>query len=342
MRTRHRSGFTLIELLVVIAIIAVLISLLLPAVQQAREAARRSQCKNNLKQVGLALHNYADVHKQLPMLFINWPGNGSNLGNWGWQTYILPYMDQSGLYTALDPNNWVGQDRDGFYKDRAVARHATKYSLLGTPISSYRCPSSVAPAAGDGYNFGNAGSGNPAYVLGNSNYAASWGSGWASLNGSAGPLTNGPMWRNYGAPLRDITDGLSNTIFVGEKAFNTPYSSNGLRQMGTTWAGCRSSSAATDQGYVQVGGGGYVVINASCITTDEGAYQNADCRYGFSSEHDAGAQFLLGDGSVRFISNNIDQRPDILRGSSGRNNEAVNATFQRLLARGDGQVVGDF
>src|SRR4051812_6730319 len=93
-----KRGFTLIELLVVIAIIAVLIALLLPAVQQAREAARRSQCKNNLKQIGLALHNYHDTANTLPPGWIGDP-TGSNAGNrWGWGTMILPYLDQAPLY----------------------------------------------------------------------------------------------------------------------------------------------------------------------------------------------------------------------------------------------------
>ncbi|MEZ6124220.1 MAG: DUF1559 domain-containing protein [Planctomycetaceae bacterium] len=102
----HR-GFTLIELLVVIAIIAILIALLLPAVQQAREAARRTQCKNNLKQLGLALHNYHDVHNCfLTGWWDRWSATGANVGNdghWGWGTYLLPYMDQAPLYNQLSP-----------------------------------------------------------------------------------------------------------------------------------------------------------------------------------------------------------------------------------------------
>lgn len=105
--TRKR-GFTLIELLVVIAIIAILIALLLPAVQQAREAARRSTCKNNLKQIGIALHNYHDTHSVLPpgvLMFDDGSGDPDpDLGNWGWNTFLLPYIDQAPLYNQLTPN----------------------------------------------------------------------------------------------------------------------------------------------------------------------------------------------------------------------------------------------
>jgi len=106
MSQKVRAGFTLIELLVVIAIIAVLIALLLPAVQQAREAARRSQCKNNLKQLGLAMHNYADVHNGLPMAGVSSTAGGTYVGrdSWGYFHRILPYLEQTAVYNSLDQN----------------------------------------------------------------------------------------------------------------------------------------------------------------------------------------------------------------------------------------------
>src|SRR5438128_1844485 len=96
----RRRGFTLIELLVVIAIIAILIALLLPAVQQAREAARRTQCRNNLKQIGLALHNYHDTMNTFPMGMSGWPGTLEG-AEWGWGVFIIPYLDQSALYISI-------------------------------------------------------------------------------------------------------------------------------------------------------------------------------------------------------------------------------------------------
>src|SRR5580693_8105777 len=111
---RPRQAFTLIELLVVIAIIAVLVSMLLPAVQQAREAARRSQCRNNLKQIGLALHNYEGSYRVFPPGYVDFNFNPNNtpdtdLGpGWGWATFLLPYMDQSPLYNQINFNVGVG------------------------------------------------------------------------------------------------------------------------------------------------------------------------------------------------------------------------------------------
>jgi prepilin-type N-terminal cleavage/methylation domain-containing protein len=157
MRINRRRGFTLIELLVVIAIIAILVALLLPAVQQAREAARRSQCKSNLKQLALGMHNYHDVFSTFPIGYMStWsnarrtsnggtayalqggsPAGGSqrNAADWSWSTFLLPYVDQAPAYDALDPSVPACQ----------AIQDAAKLTILQTPIAAFRCPSDTGP-----------------------------------------------------------------------------------------------------------------------------------------------------------------------------------------------------
>jgi prepilin-type N-terminal cleavage/methylation domain-containing protein/prepilin-type processing-associated H-X9-DG protein len=214
-----RRGFTLIELLVVIAIIAVLIALLLPAVQAAREAARRSQCINNLKQIGIALHSYHDVNGAFP------PGalshyQGGNLtlsqqNNWdcGVHTRILPYMEQKALYDAMNFNFGVINDSDG-----GPAKNVT---VSITQINSFLCPSGPTP----GWNIQAATAPLTNYRAPGNSYFASWGSSLEfASNQSQGP-PNGPFPfygpNGHAVGVRDITDGTSNTIGFGEWKIGT-------------------------------------------------------------------------------------------------------------------------
>jgi prepilin-type N-terminal cleavage/methylation domain len=304
----HR-GFTLIELLVVIAIIAVLIALLLPAVQQAREAARRSQCKNNLKQIGLALHNYHDTYQSLPFGSVFFrlnaneqigtnPGGGAvNHGHWSWSSMILPYADQAALFQTLE----VGK------RSPAQANNiAGKEGLLRTPLSLFRCPSDPGAELCDSDRRVNLSAvsstlNTATSEIARSNYAAN--NGHRDMGG--GVLNSGVFERDHIRRFRDVTDGLSNTIAVGER------SSDNLRGLAAV-SGQSYQSAATlyatgpDQtpanGVNAAMGLAYIPLNSTNTASSSHLYK------GFSSMHTGGAHFLFCDGSVHFISENIQWR----------------------------------
>ncbi len=205
----HRKGFTLIELLVVIAIIGVLIALLLPAVQQAREAARRIQCTNNMKQIGLALHNYESTHGVFPMAVMPTRysggtfGNGGSWGSWSVQSFLLPYVEQSQLYAAIN-FGFINQGDAGFGGSYGNVNVNT--TVVRTRVPSFVCPTSPLP---NNNNFWGV-------VAPGNNYFASTG---ATTNyvGSYGNPPNG-IFRYAGQPIgiRDVQDGTSNTVAFGE------------------------------------------------------------------------------------------------------------------------------
>ncbi|WP_339734227.1 DUF1559 domain-containing protein [uncultured Gimesia sp.] len=311
---KTKKGFTLIELLVVIAIIAILIALLLPAVQQAREAARRTQCKNNLKQLGLALHNYYDVNKTFPPGWIYHSGGGLGQNAWGWGTFILPYMDQAPLYNNMAP---------GTNTMAAISAIDT----TGTLLPMWRCPTDAQPkrVTSGGILLGTA---NYNGVMGRYDTALAGTSYSPNAGANAHPFANRPASdiRNYkGEGIfgpnsttknRDITDGTSNTLMVGEKS-----SLHGTNRLGIVWAGtrldqCAHCSVASIFGIV-----GVTDVN---INEDGGGDGYAEEKV-FTSRHVGGAHFLLGDGAVRFLSENIDT-----------------TTFQNLGNKSDGNVIGEF
>jgi prepilin-type N-terminal cleavage/methylation domain-containing protein len=337
--TRRRRGFTLIELLVVIAIIAVLIALLLPAVQQAREAARRSQCRNNLKQIGIALHNYHDNHQVFPMGLSDtvW-GNTEITGDgWAWGAAILPFLDQSPLFNQLDfntnPYNSVGNQ-----------------ALIATPLSVFSCTSDVKPAV-TGNNPGNAAGGKGTAAIATSSYMGSAGpfDGTPCVQSGTVPV---PEARNIGlfqvnnsVSFRHITDGTSNVFAVGE----VRWIPNGTDSTG--------AAAGSDRQYVY----GHVTTGGGPKCDNNGVNNNgfhlharwtrhklngpflgaSNLERSFHSAHVGGAHFLMGDGSVRFVSENIDHSqtnyvasPSNLGGPYG--------TYQRLAGINDGQIVSEF
>ena len=327
MKVRNRSGFTLIELLVVIAIIGVLVSLLLPAVQQAREAARRSQCKNNLKQIGLALHNYEATSRLLPPGYVSVPGFGTmdpvsgDWGTgWGWLTYLLPYVEQAPLYNALNLNVNCWDPRNAV--------------LVTTSLPVYLCASAVNPANTVNVEDVNH---NTLAVFGRANYVhnVGWNDLWsapASTPQDYSGVANGVMYRDSSIKLRDVTDGLSNTVFAGERSPNLsdavwpgampgsahyarpPFGSIGSGGPGTNWDSGGS--------YVGAHSGPSIYEFPIVIHPPNSPLGHTDQMY---SQHAGGAHILLGDGSVRFIIDSVNL-----------------STWSALCSRNSGEVLGDF
>ncbi len=334
---KRRSGFTLIELLVVIAIIAILIALLLPAVQQAREAARRTQCKNNLKQLGLALHNYHDVYGKVPPLAV---GDGrnvirfavtvSNVGNrdgWGWPVYLLPFLDQAPLYNTLSPS--TQRPSDHYLASGGVD------NLIATSLPAFRCASDVAPAIND--ISWSAKQTNPPVLAATSNYMAMRDSAGYSQytfapNGAFVAMgeRSSPGGGTSPKGLRDITDGTSNTIAFGERAYNI----KGIPCYAGVWFGSIRAAHYNDV-LLDVGATGQSPPND--ILGNE-----VRRRTSLSSNHTGVVQVALFDGSVRSISDNIHHNniADMPGGTTGES--LVDSTYERLIAIGDGQVVGEF
>ncbi|MCL4206292.1 MAG: DUF1559 domain-containing protein [Pirellulaceae bacterium] len=276
-RVRGTGGFTLVELLVVIAIIGILVALLLPAIQAAREAARRSSCTNNLKQIGVALHNYHDTHNRLPAGFIYRTPAGA--ADWGWAVSILPFMESSALYEDLNP----GESRltDYYYAGAPAATQA----LLQTRIKSYRCPSDVTRPLNNLVSFG----GTNHYNLATANYVACPGTtvpdataGGAAALRDPGGLFFGNSWLSF----KDILDGTSSTIAVGER---------GSLNYAAVWAGVGTNNSYGNNGTARTLGRSSFLINF--------AYHSPEnVGKGFSSHHPGGANFVMADAAVRFLS----------------------------------------
>ena len=321
---RKRRGFTLIELLVVIAIIAILIALLLPAVQQAREAARRSQCKNNLKQIGLALHNYHDVNGKFPQGWV-WPAGLANADPrevWTWSVFVLPYMDQAPMYENLLVSNSFLTGAQGGGITRGHAK---------TVLDAFMCPSDVGPVIGRAPGNSRTGPHNDYRDSAKSNYMGSWG---LSRDGDCharlrfwGEGHNGLFGRTRCVAFRDITDGTSNTFAVGECAAIKRTNGQGIRP--GHWAGMRRGSNNRRKATIRWTGRPLNFQNNNRNQMEEA----------FNSFHTGGAQFLLCDGAVRFISENIDSQVSTAGDQCAGENLG---TYQLLSIRNDGRTVGEF
>lgn len=307
--SRDRSAFTLVELLVVIAIIGILIALLLPAVQTAREAARRSQCTNNLKQLGLGLHNYHGAFDRFPAGFLAAGATGNFQPCYGWGASILPYIEQAPLASQLSIGN-------PFHLHQRYVATATPQdrALLQTSLPVFQCPSDVAPALVplNPHNVG--GSVMNFFDVGKSNYVAHY---WFDLVGAASiqcpnpasgcPDTGGMFYGDSFRRMRDMRDGSSNVLMLSER-------DGGRTGTGVQFIGSARADWALASIWVGVPArtnpslalrnlcGANFLINFDYPATGSSANNGK----GASSLHVGGVHAALGDGSVRFLSENID------------------------------------
>lgn len=278
----RRRGFTLIELLVVIAIIAILIALLLPAVQQAREAARRTMCRNNLKQTGLALHNYASTFNVLPpgstsiIDYGVWSSNPSQYHLHSWASLILPNLDQSNLYQQVNYN--------------VSALDLINQTAAAQKIAAYRCPSYV----GNEYSL------EPMYVALSPRYAIrNYVAIGATTIGNLWKSPDGSIYAQSTTRFSDITDGTSSTVLIAETR----------EQNAAVWIDGGTASL-TSRRYDDSNPPSYAAAEIAINFTPyyNSAGQGIDCLWAASSLHTDGAHHLFGDGSVHFLAQNMSAR----------------------------------
>lgn len=320
-RKRRRWGFTLVELLVVIAIIGILVALLLPAVQAARESARRTQCVNNLKQIGLAFHNYHDTHKCFPPSYVIQPGGGGVHGapdpatrdagpGWAWGTLLLPFLEQAPLHDAID--------------FQLPSWDPANQAATETQLPGFLCPSATGTSNPVPVKDGG---GDTLATFGRTSYVVNAGQNepWLLTVDSYQDIADGPLYRNSSTRMADITDGLSSTVFAGE---HHPVLSD------KTWVGVVPGAIVCPTprfafGDCEPAG---VLVNCHsgpCSYADPPVIHPpnspiaAPCQ--MYAEHPGGCNVLLGDGSVRFVSETINQ-----------------LTWAALSSSAGDEVVGDF
>ena len=351
---RKSFAFTLVELLVVIAIIGVLVALLLPAVQAAREAARRSSCSNNLKQIGLGLQNYHDTQLTFPPGWIDVPL--ANSEQWGWSALMLPYMEQAPLHERL------GVTRRSLHQAMATDS-ANVYPATRTVVKVFICPTDTGHNNGLTHNnrsfdvglgYTAAGFTTPATTIaGLSNYMGV--AGHRDLGTGNNGITNSGILfgscqgsttqcdTGIAAAIRmgEILDGTSNTFIVGERET--------FRCRGGTWLGVRNSNGSGTRGVHVVSGHAHPKLNQPVpppTTNIDWDVDAVGCGEGFSSLHPGGAQFLAADGSVKFVSQTINHfwaNPSgNANGSATDHTDQTNGIYQRLFSRNDNLVIGNY
>ena len=303
-----RPGFTLIELLVVIAIIAILIGLLLPAVQKVRAAAARIQCQNNLKQIGLACHNYHDVNRALPPGYHSqepyYDGSNDTAPGWGWAAFLLPYVEQDNLYRQIN-----------------FAQPVQNQAAIQTALKVCLCPSDVYV---DTFTVPDA-FGNALAQAAPSSYAACAGGDESDVLGQTGL---GVFYRNSRTRLTDITDGTSSTLLVGERAWSN---AKGV------WAGAISGGVIRRGDQNPNPGSELGSMPAAALVLAHAHFNNAAANPDgglddFSSRHTGGSNFLFSDGHIAFLRSVPTDNPDGTYTAEG-------LAFQALGTRSNGEVV---
>ncbi|MDD3589458.1 MAG: DUF1559 domain-containing protein [Thermoguttaceae bacterium] len=307
----NNAAFTLVELLVVIAIIGILISLLLPAVQAAREAARRMQCLNNQKQIGLALQNYHDVQGAFPSAWRGYSRQNPSVADiygdpgWSWAAAILPYMEQQNARNLIDLNRSVADPVNRQPRETFLTAYACPSNSRSDRTFTLRSISELdfGPGLVESEHM-TAEELNAVFPI--ANYVASLGTtcvhpphGTTIVPGYV-YKSDGAFYHNSALGMNAFTDGLSNTIFVGERASSKPHVA--------TWVGMPPGSHCST-----------ALVTASVFK----GFNNTGAGHGFSSDHPSGANFLFGDGSVHFISETVDQE-----------------TIRALSTRADGETKG--
>jgi prepilin-type N-terminal cleavage/methylation domain-containing protein/prepilin-type processing-associated H-X9-DG protein len=328
-RRPRNAGFTLIELLVVIAIIAILIGLLLPAVQKVREAAARAKCSNNLKQLGLAMHNYEGVYGTLP------PGDAATGGNGTWAHYILPYIEQQSLYNLYTNLGGVnGSGTPSYSQDTYSGQPIGNLQIAQTPLPTYTCPSepnagTTKPPGSNGQPFA---FGNYAVNFGNTHRTQNKAGRdpfsiairpafagapftYTAFNGTTTPTVKAHKPQVFG--FNSVSDGLSNTLLVAEVLQGVSILPSTTEFRGFMWYG--PAAAFTTFATPNSSTPDYTQFTNYCNNQPAQGLPcatGADWALAARSKHTGGVNVALGDGSVKFVTNSVDPTTWSLAGSS--------------------------